>query len=836
MASDDNDLSGLDDGNFKRGRVSPGAVIFGLVVLVGGGAAAFFGIKGESERVEPKQIVAAKHDLAQLTQAEQMPKWREWAKRDDVPKMQEEAFAQLAWAKDPEGIDLIIRGLSHVDHRVRGTAAQAITEYGAQSEKGRAALKQALAESDVGDRTQITWALVVLKDAPSFDAAMKEYREGHFAKLERLDKSAAFDPEALATMVPLDKLVSLASDPSESVRQLVATALSASADAKYTKDLITLVSDKNIDVAREAAVGLGRIANEEAMAPLLDALGRADKDSRQRFLEALRDGVGAQGLVLALRAVKKNDWEIDKFQTRQIFEMLRELADPRGGDPLVAYLQQNPHPHWRHETGLRLAEIGDLRAVHTLAWRMRQETKKLYTQAEFPEIVRDDKGRIYAARMLADLAALYPQKRDELLAQAEDAVLFWATDDPLPHANAMRFLAAVRSPKAIPHLRKWAVPTIAFPLEGQAKPPEPQWFVAQSALRYLGQSQAPSAFGVLESQLNRKPAKLDASFAAMQQGGIGAAGITYRNLAFGAADGLAELGDPKAYGSLVKFIEDKTSHEEARMEACFALAWVATDANVSEIVGKIKNATAGDPHSAFLRRCYLETLIRRPSPAAVPSIVELFKSDVDMNVRHQAARVIGMAGVSTDIAAKLFEKLQDPGVRSDAAMALILGGDADIARRAIASYDGKDSAAMEELKLMFVDTISYFSARDYTSGVLARWTENTEACSRVKVNDTLQDWLKQTLARELIVNSDTDKGPHSLTRVQLRVKLLADARGGDEKKSTQAIAMLKFLREKGPLMALRSEPGLHAVLAKRAFFEVMNPKIVTDALPDSKKP
>jgi hypothetical protein len=43
------------------------------------------------------------------------------------------------------------------------------------------------------------------------------------------------------------------------------------------------------------------------------------------------------------------------------------------------------------------------------------------------------------------------------------------------------------------------------------------------------------------------------------------------------------------------------------------------------------------------------------------------------------------------------------------------------------------------------------------------------------------------------------------------------------------------MREKGVLMALRNEPGAVGEMARRAFFEVMNPKATTDKLPDSPK-
>ena len=55
--------------------------------------------------------------------------------------------------------------------------------------------------------------------------------------------------------------------------------------------LIKLVQDPELSVAREAASGLGKIGDEKARTPLLEALRKADPDSRQKFLEALRDGI-----------------------------------------------------------------------------------------------------------------------------------------------------------------------------------------------------------------------------------------------------------------------------------------------------------------------------------------------------------------------------------------------------------------------------------------------------------------------------------------------------------------------------------------------------------------
>jgi hypothetical protein len=67
------------------------------------------------------------------------------------------------------------------------------------------------------------------------------------------------------------------------------------------------------------------------------------------------------------------------------------------------------------------------------------------------------------------------------------------------------------------------------------------------------------------------------------------------------------------------------------------------------------------------------------------------------------------------------------------------------------------------------------------------------------------------------------------------MRLLKDARGSDDAKRGQAIEILKFMKEKGVLMALRGEKGPVGPLARQAFFELMNPKAVAESLPDAPK-
>lgn len=825
-----------DDGNFKRGAFKPIAIVLGIALAAAGGVAIFMSIKTESARVPKDQIAKEMKELQLLPFSEQLPKWRQLAKQTDDPRAQQEAFEQLAWKKDQEGLQYIIAGLASPEHTVRGRAAQAILEYGSPAaDAAKPALIKALTESTSADKPQICLALTVLHEPSVFEQVLAEYKLGHLSTVTRLDGFKAFDAEEMAKMVSLDKLASLAGDESESVRQLVGVVLSRTGDAKWTDVLTKLVQDKSIEVAREAAVGLGKIANEASMKPLLDALAKADKANRQKFLEALRDGVGGKGLVLALKTVTHEKAETEKFQYKQLFDMMRDLEDPRIGDSLVEWVNtQNPKPHWKTEAGMRLAEVGDVRAAPILGWRLKEDPLKLYNDVDWPELRRDDNERVYAARMLADLAAIRPDARADLRKAAEEPTLAWCKDKPQPHSNGLRFLVNAESKAVVPLLKGWADPSDKLPGVGDTGNFPLAWVTAQSALRYLGQ--AKEGWDILEKQLNRRPTKIDASWEALYQGGLTILGMTLRGLGYGASHGFASWGDAKAYPILVKHIDSPLENEQSRNEACFALAWVATDDQMKEVANKVKNNDKTDTKSQFLRGCYLETLLRKPLPEANAILMDMMKPDVDLEIRHQAARAIGMGGMPAALMPQLYEKMKDKSLRTDAALALMLGGTAEWAARAIAYYNvDTDAAAMEELKEAYNKTFAYWSDKNYDNGDIARWVENANEIGHIKVRDALQDWPIVVLARNLVESIEIDNGPHSITRVVLRAKLLADAKGPNEVKRNNAINVLKFMKEKGVLMALRGEQGPVGELARKAFFEVMNPKPVVEKIPESPK-
>lgn len=820
---------GGGDGNFKKGKLGPIAAVVLLVIGAGVGISLMgVGASHDAAKMAPDQAAAEKQRILTLPEAEQVTQWRQYASNGKSKYLLEESLKNLAWAKDPQGVDLAIAALKNPEQTVRAQAATALAEYGSPAaDKAKPALIQAFSEAQAESRPQIAWALVELGEPSTLDKVMEVYRVGHLASVKKLSGAPAFDPEKLVALLGLDKLAALHADESPAVRQLAATALSRNAEKKFAPQLIALLKDPIQDISRQAAPGLGKIGDQEATTPLLEKLSNTDDDGRKAYLEALRDGIGTKGLVLAFDVVGGEDKMKQWHRTEQVFKLIHKLADPNGADALAGYLDKgDQHIHWQFEAALALAEIGDLRSVPMLAARLRMDEQKIYSDETDYEMMikRNNKERIVAARMLADLAQLYPDKLQQLREQAEDAVIFWIHERRAPHANGLRALAAMGSTKDLAAMRKWANPSERLPLEGQQPPFPEAWEIAQSALRYVGWMKDQPSWGVLEKSLGRRPVDLDATMDAMYGGGVAMLGMALRAIGVGAAQGFAEWGDSRAFAPLMKYIEEPKENEQSRMAACEALAWVARDEDMVTVAKKIGEYGSEDPKDQFRRSCLLETLITRPVPGTSEALLTLLVPESSLSVRHQVARAIGKAGVDDAVEAALFEKIKDERLANDAALALGLGASPQSAARALAMLSGQSREAMEELQELWFRSFGYWSHEDLSEGHIFRFVDNAVAMSRVEFGDTPQNWASEQLRRQFD-NLDFDNGPHSFTRVVLRNRLMQMAQGDDEATRAGAIRTLEFMGEQGVLMALRDGGGPSSQLAGQAFYDLLHPLI-----------
>ena len=664
-----------------------------------------------------------------------------------------------ARAQDDEGLkraSLALQSKSK-DERMKGLAA--VLEYEPQKIAPLAAeiSERATKGEDDAEKAAAIWALVRAEDVRVATAALIAWDSGALARVKKLDGSNALDLGALA------RLVAQATVPEEQAvrrRKVIAAALpSVAAPARAM--LVRALTDDSADA------------------------------------------------VTLLSATEVLDARHDFAILEHVFQRLHQLADPRVADALAKYADHASHPHFRTEAALRLAELGDLRAAPHLAWRLGEDPTKLYDASDETAIAlrRDDHERVACARMLGELATMHPEAHTQLRETSEAQTLAWLKSHPQPHANGLRALVAMESHEAAPLLKKLADPPDALPAAGAQTFPE-AFSTAQTALRYLGKTKDPGAFAVLEKQLGRKPATFDASMDSLMKGGIAVIGMTYRALGFGAAEGFAELGDAKAVPLLVKFAEDGKQNEAARVEACKAAGSLG-DAHVrADMVAKVR-AAATDRKREVARACWLEALAQKPSAREDAPLALVLAPKVVPESRHQIARILGEGALDASTRAKLVDLLKDRTLVHDAALALLFGGDDASIAKVFAAYTPSDTAADDQvapppiasLRQLYALSVPVVTEDLYDSGALARMAHNALAARAIAIAGAKQDWVLQGFAYQLRQN-EFDNGPHTLTRVRLRARLVADARGQDAVKRDDAILLLWVLGERATLESL----------------------------------
>jgi hypothetical protein len=621
------------------------------------------------------------------------------------------------------------------------------------------AVGERLAHADGVEKAAAAWVLVHAGDARTCASALALYDSGGLQRVQRLDGTTAYDPVAFARLLAT---ATVPVDLTASRRKVIVTAIPA-----------------------------------------------ADAKTRVLLVRALTED-GDDGTLLAT-AAESLDPQKDFGVLEHLFRQLRSLGDPRAASALAHYADHASHPHFRTEAALRLAELGDLRAAPHLAWRLGEDPVKLYDASD-PNVVglmRDDHERVSSARMLAELALVHPEARAPLREMSEGPVMAWLRGHPEPHESGLRLLVVVESTQAIPMLKRLADPVASIPTGGA--PGVPAVFAtAQSALRYLGRSHDASAWAILDKQLARKPASFDASGDALMQPSQTAAGLTYRALAFGAAEGFWELGDPKAVPLLMKIADDPKSNEQARIAACSAVGYLGEPPTTREIVNKLR-AMASDRKREFPRSCWLIGLSVRPNATLDAPLVSLVAPKTDPESRHQVARLLGQGGLAEPEQTRLVAMLKDKTLVHDAALALLFGGTKSTVTSVFQAYEPQppngDVEApppppIEPLRQLYAQSVPTFTDDFYDSGALARIAALALAARDVTLRGAKQEWVLQGLAYQLRQSGGEDAGPHTLTFVRLRTKLLADAKGTDTKKRDDALLVLWVLGERASLASL----------------------------------
>lgn len=477
---------------------------------------------------------------------------------------------------------------------------------------------------------------------------------------------------------------------------------------------------------------------------------------------------------------------------------IRHEADPRGADALASYLlahkdwkRSAERVHFETEAAFALAELGDLRALPVLAERMRLEPRQVYARGDGPEALLrlDDRERSSAARLIADLATLHPEALARIRTAAAQPVFAWVTSTKQSAAEGMRALAAMHVTTPIrDRIRVWAEP----PGPGHDAPVA--WSKVQSALQCVGALHDAKSWPILLEQIQRP---------------------TMEYHVHGAVDGLWEWGDPKAFDALLGYVDSKDGykHTDDRMEACSALAWVATKRDAPELAKRISRWAAATKKMPVPPSCLLSGLQIRKVDGLSTMLLGLISDKVSSVTRLLAARALGRNGVDSATQQKLEKLLADPELRVDAALALLLGGSTKAARRGVQALPAKQ--ATSKLADLYSGSFSYVSDVDFADGHMYRWVDNALALLHIPRPRAVQVFARTILSRQL-QNVLFDDGPHSLSRVVLRYRLRQAAESGPAATRPEAVATLALMRERGTLRALAAGTGKASGLARAA--------------------
>jgi HEAT repeat protein len=528
------------------------------------------------------------------------------------------AIRNLGHFKDKQAVPILVNQLK-APGVVRAQAASALAAIGSpDADSAKPVLMSALPTTDEKDRSQVVWALAVLKEQGAADAILQEFVRGIWQKQDD------FDPKIITEAIGIQKLSSpeLTSHNDKPVRALVAMALSEAASPAVVPALVRMLKrpDEDPEVIRAAVAGIGRAGDPSAAADLF-GLMTARADMRQSVLDALARSTAAPQLATLLGQAK------DATTKRDLVRLLRKTFDPRSANAFAALLG-DADEDVRVESAQGLAELGDPRAVPPLLEMAKAESDDSANDA------------LDALRQLGDPAAA-------------DGLLPLLPAYPARKAAIMRALGTSHSMAAGPALEK--------ELKGDD---------VGAAAKGLAQIPYDKAYGTLVGMLKRDK-KIDFSRPSV------VSEMAYRNR-FEALQALGFYGrpDPKAIKEMATIIEDPEDDNRLAMQAGAALGQMADPPLQEMMLAKITDAKLDER----VRTAYVNGLWRKPNPTLAPKLLALLTGNTPGTVKVAAALAIGYSGnPATDEA--IIKLLDDPAARRYAAIAAVLGGSDAVARK-----------------------------------------------------------------------------------------------------------------------------------------------------------
>jgi len=770
---DDEALKGM------RRRTSTAGRIGGVLILVMLGVVAWFGYRATIAKDQQMAAVEACGD--QEEQEAMLSCLRDEFQKDDHPDVRVRIIQNLDHFEDAAAVPLYITGLSQRG-AVRQHAALALANLGSPTaDPARQALMDVLPETDELDRTQVVWALAVLGESNAADAIIEQFTAG------RLQDMPGWNPGIITRVLGPARLSSdeLLNHPEDSVRLLTAQALAESASPEAIDPLTRLVEheltrsgeERNTEVIRSAATGLGRTGDPRAAEPLFRLLTN-EPSMTEGIVSALGKSIAGEQLA-ALIAQASADVSLQ----RELVRLVSATHDPATADAMAA-LVDHEDEEIRNDAAIALADLGDARSIPRLLLMAQGENEAAADAA------LDGLELLGPAEAAGDLLALLPPSCPD-------------EPDPTMPAGCFRQAAILRALGATG--TDEAARRIEVALSGVDAP------AASQALATMNYE---PAFNRLLAMVER-PADVDMTATNAAERSIPNEDLLRTRK--GAILAMKIYARPEAVETLMTVVEDNMDDYELRAYAAHAIGRSATPEMLQMVIDKAQDETVDEAS----RRYYVQALWQKAQPTLNAQLIQLMGSDVPVAVRRSAAIAVGY-GANPEADQGLIGLLADEEGRRVASFSIALGGSTEAANALVAAL-GEDSDAEEILQFAIMDEQS-----EWFDLVTEEMFESGAVWRRIEASRILQEgdrsgryaycWLKT-----IQVLQTGWEGPGGARAQFIRMQMYAAMTGEDPARRVTAANILGAMGETGLLLKARDSDGPGAEEARNVLLAATQP-------------
>ncbi len=780
---DDNPLAAVPMGDEQalkgmRKRTSTAGRIAGVLIIIMLGIMAWFGYRAT---IAKDQMMAEVERCGQIdAQEEMLTCLRNVFQADDHPSVRVRIIQNLDAFEDAAAVPLYITALDQRGE-VRRQAAIALANLGSPTaDPARQKLLDILPDTDELDRTQVVWALAVLGESNAADAIIEQFVAG------RLQDMPNWDPAVITRVLGPERLASdeLLNHEEDSVRLLTAQALAESADPAAIDPLTRLVDhelarpedERNTEVIRSAATGLGRTGDPRAAEPLFRLLTNQPNMS-EGIIAAL--GKSISGADLARLVGEADDVSIK----RELVRLVAATHDPDTADALAGLINSEDE-EIRNDSAIALANLGDPRAVPRLI-AMAQSENEAAADAALDGL--EKLGPPEAAGEL--LALLPPTCPDE--------------PDPTMPAGCFRQAAIIRALGATG--TDEAARRIEKALTGVDAP---------AAAQALASMNYEPAFRRLLDMVKR-PADVDMTATNAAERSIPNEDLLRTRK--GAILAMKIYGRPEAVEELMKVVEDPMDDYELRAYAAHAIGRSATPEQLEEVLTKVQDESLDEA----ARRYYVQALWQKAQPTLNAELIRVMGSEAPVAVRRAVAIAVGY-GANPEADAGLMTLLGDEEGRRVASFSIALGGSEEAAHALVTAL-GEDSDAEEILQFAIMDEQSEWfdllTEDMFESGAIWR---RINASKILREGDREGRYAYAWLKTINVLQSGWE-GPGGASPQFVRMQMYAALTGDDAARRATAAEILGAMGETGLLLKARDSGGPGAEEARNVLSAATNP-------------